>query len=104
MGVALCVQVIAGTMKRIQIALLFVVSALTAVTLSVRAQGSDDLCTFCIDIVTSIEEWLKQGKTQDEIAALVEKVSGINLHPIVNISKLYYLHLFRSVQPWFYPC
>ena len=92
-------------MKRIQIALLFVVSALiTAVPLSVRAQGSDDLCTFCIDIVTSIEEWLKQGKTQDEIAALVEKVSGIKLHPIVNISKLYYLHLFRSVQPWFYPC
>ena len=61
-------------MKRIQIALLFMVSALTAVPLSVRAQGSDDLCTFWIDIVTSIEEWLKQGKTQDEIAALVEKV------------------------------
>ena len=46
-----CVKVIAGTMKRIQIALLFVVSALAAVPLSVRAQGSDDLCTFCIDIV-----------------------------------------------------
>ena len=88
-------------MKRIQIVLLFVVSALTAVPLSVGAQGSDDLCTFCIDIV---EEWLKQGKTQDEIAALVEKVSGIKLHPIVNISKLYYLLLFRFVQPWFYPC
>ena len=36
--------------------------------------ANNELCNLCVDIVSSIEEYLQDGHTQDEIIAVLDQV------------------------------
>ena len=46
----------------------------------------------------------RQNSGRDSCACRKGQASSCNGNPIVDISNLYHLLLFRFVQPWFYPC